>query len=323
MQNADHHSSVPRPLDPLGGAVDLPTVLANPTNASGAGISLGDGVGGDQTECSAFAQEVERPPVEVRDNVGVAVAPSVHALEPVGVPCDVTGGQVVLSRERRISDERVEPWIFPLEDFRELDLPMEWGERRVAVTLLLDPSQVAIGLAVHDGSGELIASRLPSHSALPPRRTPPEPDHRRAALRPAHRARPARGRGVPDPRNILAGFPDALAQPGYLRHVLAHPHYLEAFLKRFSVRDPVERLDLLPSQPDKRVAVAERMIQEGQRMVPRQRAQPQRHLGQVYRHGVPINAVETPLGDQGGARRPPRPRRGESPASHHGRAKPR
>ena len=213
VQNADHHGRVAGPVDPLGGAVDLATVFANPAQAGGAGITLGDGVGGNQTERATFAQQVERTPVEMRDQVGVAVAPSVDGLEPIGVADDVTGGEVVLPRERRVPDERVEPRILPLEHFRELDLPMKWGKRQVSVTLVVDPSQVADGLTLQHGCGEFETlpfpwSRLGFSEERRQRQITVEPDGVKlvACVLPNVVEFPI--------GDILARVPDAPTQPG-------------------------------------------------------------------------------------------------------------
>jgi hypothetical protein len=78
---------------------------------------------------------------------------------------------------------------------------------------------------------------------------------------------------------------------GDLRHVLAHLHGLEARLKARRIRVPVKRLDLLPREPDQRVAVPQRVVHKGQCMVLRQRHEPERDLGEVYRHGVPTGSA--------------------------------
>ena len=61
---------------------------------------------------------------------------------------------------------------------------------------------------------------------------------------------------------------------------------------------PVEAGDLLARQADQRVAVAQRVIEERERMLPRQRRQPQRQLRQVHGEDVLVHAVQAPLGHQ-------------------------
>ena len=121
-------------------------MLADPAQPRGAGVALGDRVGGDQAERAARAHQVEGPPEEVRDKVRVAVALIVPGLEPVGVAADVAGRDGVLPRERRIPDERIEPRVLPVEHLGELDLPVKGREGWVGVALLLKPAHVAAGL---------------------------------------------------------------------------------------------------------------------------------------------------------------------------------
>ncbi len=42
----------------------------------------------------------------------------------------------------------------------------------------------------------------------------------------------------------------------------------------------------------------QRVVDEGERVVPGQRDEPERELGEVHRHGVPVHAVEAALGDE-------------------------
>ena len=61
---------------------------------------------------------------------------------------------------------------------------------------------------------------------------------------------------------------------------------------------PVERLDLPARQADERIAVPERVVDERQRVLLRQRGEPERDLGEVDGHGVAVDAVEAALGDE-------------------------
>src|SRR5581483_8045595 len=94
----------------------------------------------------ALAQQAERAAIEVGDEVGVAVGLLVNRLEPVRVGRDVPRGDRVLPAERRV---------LPLERLRELDLPVERCERRLALAALLEPAAVALGLAAHGRVREL------------------------------------------------------------------------------------------------------------------------------------------------------------------------
>ena len=94
---------------------------------------MGDGVGGDEAEGTAVPQQFEGAPVEVGNEIRVAVALFVERLEPVGVAGDVAGRDGVLSGERGIPDERIEAGVLAVEDFGELDLPVERGEGWIGV----------------------------------------------------------------------------------------------------------------------------------------------------------------------------------------------
>ena len=61
---------------------------------------------------------------------------------------------------------------------------------------------------------------------------------------------------------------------------------------------PVEGLDLLPWEPDQRVAMPERVVHEGEGVVLGQRHEPERDLCEVHRHGIAVHAVEAALRNQ-------------------------
>ena len=95
--------------------------------------------------------------------------------------------------------------------------------------------------------------------------------------------------------HLLAGLADAFAKRRYLRQVLADPHDLEAGLKLRRVSLPVKRFDLPPRQADQRVAMTERVVQEGEWVILRQGDEPQRQLGEIHGHGVAVHTVAAPL----------------------------
>ena len=169
-----------------------------------------------------FRSQVEGAPVEVGNEVRVAVAFVVERLEPVGVTSDVAGRDGVLSRERGIPDECIEPRVLAVEDFGELDLPVERGERRVVVALLLQPGEVADRLAFRDRGGELEALRLP----LLRLRLGEERGEGEVAVEPNLVDFVARV--VPEivkfpVGDLVACVPDSAAKLRHLRHVLADP----------------------------------------------------------------------------------------------------
>ena len=85
MQHADDDGGQTGPFDPAADGKYLGAVLADPAQAAGAGIALGDGVGGDQPVGALLADEVERAAEEMGHEIGVAVAFLVDFLQPVGI----------------------------------------------------------------------------------------------------------------------------------------------------------------------------------------------------------------------------------------------
>ena len=79
-----------------------------------------------------------------------------------------------------------------------------------------------------------------------------------------------------------------------LRHAAAHEAAHRAVL---SVVAPSQRADLVARQPDQAVAALQRVVQEGEFVVPRKGRQPQREPRQVGRHRVAVHAVEAALRD--------------------------
>src|SRR5439155_16591459 len=88
-------------------------------------------------------------------------------LEPVGVPDDISRGNGVLPRKRRIPNDCVETGVVPLEHLRELDLPMKRRKRRIRVPPLGESAAVALGLAAHDNVGVFASLALALLGLLP------------------------------------------------------------------------------------------------------------------------------------------------------------
>ena len=59
----------------------------------------------------------------------------------------------------------------------------------------------------------------------------------------------------------------------------------------------MERLKLPAREADERIAVAQGVVDERQRLLPGQRGEPEGDLGEVDGHGVAVDAVEAALGD--------------------------
>ena len=89
VQHADDDGGQTGPLEPAADGKYLGAVLADPAQAAGARVALGDGVGGDQAEGALLADEIERAAEEVGHEIGVAVAFLVDLLQPVGIVRDV------------------------------------------------------------------------------------------------------------------------------------------------------------------------------------------------------------------------------------------
>ena len=161
MENADYHRRVTGPLDPLGGAVDLAAVLADPSQSGGPRIALSDGVGGDQAQRATIANQTERTPVEVCHEVGITVALLMHLLEPAWIAIDVSRRDAVLPGEWRVANESVEARVLALEHLGKLDLPVEWSERHLSVAPFLHLHRMAPGFAIQDRLLVRPTSRFP------------------------------------------------------------------------------------------------------------------------------------------------------------------
>ena len=72
---------------------------------------------------------------------------------------------------------------------------------------------------------------------------------------------------------------------------------LGGFEPRRILRIPVEALDLTTTQPDERISVAKRVVDERERVLTGKRYEPQGELGEVQRDSVPIHAIQAPLRD--------------------------
>ena len=129
VDHAHHHRRLAGPRDAAARAVDRAAVPADPAQAGGARVALGDGVGGDQPKRAALAQQAEGPAEEMRRQIGVAMAFRMDRLQPVGIGGRMGGGDRVLPREGRVADDGVETRIVSFEHLRELDLPVEGRDR--------------------------------------------------------------------------------------------------------------------------------------------------------------------------------------------------
>jgi hypothetical protein len=59
----------------------------------------------------------------------------------------------------------------------------------------------------------------------------------------------------------------------------------------------VEGVDLVTREADERIPVAQRMVEEGERVLACERGEPERHLREVDRDCIAIDAVQAALRD--------------------------
>ena len=93
-------------------------------------------------------------------------------------------------------------------------------------------------------------------------------------------------------RRLCGSVLDLAAESERLLDLVADPGRFDAGLEALPAALPVERPNLLQVKAHERVAVAEGMVEEGQRLVPCQGGEPQGELRQVDGDGIPVDAVE-------------------------------
>ena len=163
----------------------------------------------------------------------------------MGVAAHVSCNHRVLAGKWWIPYDPIEARVLPLEHLRELDLPVKRRKRLLGVPPLLEPATVGLSLTAHDRIGVRAPLSLSLLGLLPL-----EERRYHKVAEESHLTK-LELRLVPQVTSLTVGdalvcFPDALAALGDLCHVLAHLHGLETHLKQRGVRNPVERLDLLP-----------------------------------------------------------------------------
>lgn len=95
--------------------------------------------------------------------------------------------------------------------------------------------------------------------------------------------------------DIVRGAADRSAFRRGARHVGTHDGAEQIALRLVA---PVQRLHLRTREADQAIAGAQRMVEEGELVIARQRRKPKREPGEVGRHGVAVHAVEAALGDE-------------------------
>ena len=76
VDDRDDDGGFARPFVAAAGGVDRATSLADRPQAGGARVALADRIGGEQAEAAAVAQQSVSAAEEMRDEIGIACAPS-------------------------------------------------------------------------------------------------------------------------------------------------------------------------------------------------------------------------------------------------------
>ena len=171
---------------------------------------------------------------------------------------------------------------------------MERRQGRIGAAAFGEPAAVLVGLAVEDGTRVLAVLRFPLLGL-----GGVEEGRRRQVSEEANLAELEPGL-VPPVAQVPIGDvrvrrADPPAETGVRVQRVAHP---ETAQQRRLRGVPVKRLELPPREPDQRIAVPQRVVDERQGVFLRQRGQPERHFGQIDRHRVAVDAVEATLDDE-------------------------
>ncbi len=191
------------------------------------------------------------------------------------------------------------PGSLSLEHLRELDLPVERRERRLGVAPLLERSRgSARPRRSATALGVLAPLRLPLLRLLAVEERRHARGRRRAApcrsssCASSHRSRSSQSETLSSASRILSRSSATFATCSRTLH------RLEAGLEARRSASQWNASICVAREPDERVAVPERVVHEGERVVLRQRHEPERDLGEVHRHRVPVHAVEAALRDE-------------------------
>ena len=124
VHNADNNCSNAGPLVALSGRKYRALVQTDPAQASTSRVSLGDGVGSDQTQYAAGAQQMEATTEEVGHQIGIAVTLGMELLKPIedAVGASFSDG---VAGEGWIAYEDIETRIRSTKNIRESKLPVQ------------------------------------------------------------------------------------------------------------------------------------------------------------------------------------------------------
>ena len=209
------------------------------------------------------------------------------------------GRDRVLPCERRIADDRVEPGIFARKNLGKFDLPMKRPPAAVRRGRRRPRRRSKSQFGVIEPVIQLLdllplVSRAPS--ACRRKRTPQSPRRRRCAPARSHpeRASSARPALRSARRRRRCGSPRGLQARG--RRLL--DHVAETAAGPASMASQCAARNLCARQPDEAVAGFQRVIEESELMVARQRRKPQRQPREIDRHRVAVDAIEAFLRDE-------------------------
>lgn len=230
------------------------------------------------------------------DEVGIAVRPFVDRLEPVEIAFGIARDDAVLAGEGRVPHDRIEARVLAREDLREDERPVERADRprrrdveplvpalaARALDELADPAERALPLfgrrLREEGRDDRIAE-------------PGEVGHLGLAA-------PQQVREL-DLAELLGERLHRRPVGGEAREPLAHEPVEEAGAVLLGPRPvEVDAFELVEVEAHEAVARPERVVEEGELVVLRERLEPERELGELDRERVPVDPVEAAGGDE-------------------------
>ena len=115
----------PGPFNSPLSTVNLSTILANPPKAGRPRITLPDGVGSYKTKRAPLPEQTEGSPVEVGDQIGVAMAFRMNFFQPVQVTRRVRISYGIFAGKWWIPHDGIEAGVFTIKNLRKLNLPVK------------------------------------------------------------------------------------------------------------------------------------------------------------------------------------------------------
>ena len=203
------------------------------------------------------------------------------------------------AQEGRIADDRIEPAILARKHLRKLDLPMKRRERMRALLQgrghggELVPRRLELSRSSQLSTSARFFSRAFGLSSAKNAAITASPIRRMSFSRASNE----RCRCSWMARAVSSGAAWISARPfiaSATRSFTSLPEQRQAGLRRV----PMRRRDLRLRQPHQAVARFQRVIEEGELVVARERREPQRQLGEIGGERVLVDAVEAALRDE-------------------------